>query len=224
MREKVKEHIANCLRCVEYSPPSGKPEGLLHNIKKESIPFHTIHVDHMGPLEKSSQGNKHLLVIVDAFTKFVRLYACKSTKTEEVLRKLKEYFRAYSRPRRLISDRGTAFTSALFKDFMQSEKIEHILVAVGTPRANGQVERFNRVIAPALAKLSDVPTKWDREIERVEFSLNNTVCRATADTPSRLLFGVDQAGTANDCVKLLLQELTEPERNLAATVKKQRLV
>lgn len=214
MREKVKAHINNCLRCVEFSPMSGKQEGFLRSIKKGNLPFHTIHIDHMGPLEKSTQGNKHLLVIVDAFTKFTKLYACKSTKSEETIRKLREYFRAYSKPKRIISDRGTAFTSLLFKDFTDTGKIEHVLTAVGTPRANGQVERFNRVIAPALAKLSEDPKKWDRHVEKVEFSINNTVCRATGETPSRLLFGIEQSGESNDCIKLLLEKINEPERDL----------
>ena len=170
----------------------------------------------MGPLEKSTQGYKHILVIVDAFTKFLKLFPCKSTKSEETIKKLKEYFRAYSRPKRLISDRGTAFTSTTFKDFMNAEKIEHVLVAVGTPRANGQVERFNRVIAPALAKLAETPKKWDRELERVEFACNNTICRSTGETPSKLLFGVDQIAEISDCMRLLLNELLEDDRNLPA--------
>lgn len=162
MRDKIQEYIYNCLRCVEFSPPSGKREGHLHNIPKSDIPFDTIHVDHCGPLEKTGKGYRHLFVIVDAFTKHVRLFPCKSTTTDEVLKHLKDYFRSYGRPKRIISDRGTAFTSDVFRDFVNNEMINHVLVAVGTPRANGQVERYNRVIAPMLPKLSETPDKWDR--------------------------------------------------------------
>ena len=38
---------------------------------------------------------------------------------------------------------------------MSAEGIEYVLVAVGTPRVNGQVERFDRVIVPAVAELSE---------------------------------------------------------------------
>jgi len=57
MCEKVREYIVNCLKCIEFSPPSGKAEGYLHNIPKEGLPFATIHVDHMGPLEKTREGS-----------------------------------------------------------------------------------------------------------------------------------------------------------------------
>lgn len=73
MREKVKKHIANCLRCIEFSSPNDKGERFLHNIPKEKLPFATIHVDHFGSLEKTGKGNRHILLIVDAFTKFIRV-------------------------------------------------------------------------------------------------------------------------------------------------------
>ena len=87
-------------------------------------------------------------------------------------------------------------------------------MAVGTPRANGQVEQLSRVIIPALAKLSETSNKWDREIERVEFSINNNVSRSTGDTPSRLLFGVEQVGEKSDCVRLMLNSMLDTDRNL----------
>lgn len=174
LKERVREYISNCLKCIEFSPTSGKLEGYLHNIPKGKLPFQTVHVDHYGPLEKTEKGYRYVLSLIDGFTKFIKLYSCKTTKTEEVIRHLKDYFCAYSKPRRLISDRGTCFTSQLFAKFMEEESIQHVLIAVGTPRANGQVERFNRVLTPMLAKLCDAPEKWDSVLRDVEFSLNNT--------------------------------------------------
>ena len=115
MRKKVKNHISNCLKCIDFSHPSGKFEGYLHSLDK-FLPFQTIHIDDYGPLERYGRGYKHILSIVD-FTKYIKLYPCKSTKYEEAIRHLKEYFRYYSKPKRLISDRGTCFTSALIYRF-----------------------------------------------------------------------------------------------------------
>jgi len=165
LREKVKEYIANCLRCIEFNSSSGKKEGHLHNIPKEGLPFQTIHVDHCGPLERTGRGSRHIFSIIDAFIKFIKLYACKSTTSEESIKHLRNYCQTYSKPRRIVSDRGTAFTSDRFKEFITNESIQHILVAVGTPRANGQVERFNRVVVPMVVKLCDDPTKWDQKIK-----------------------------------------------------------
>jgi len=97
---------------------------------------------------------------------------------------------------------------------VKSAAVDHVLVTVGTPRANRQVERFNRVITPMLAKLSETPTKWDQSLRDVEFSLNNTVCRATDETPARLLFGLEQRGKLNDLLRGLVQLDAGVERDL----------
>lgn len=214
MREKIKAHIENCLKCIEFSPSNGKQEGYLHNVSKGVLPFDTVHLDDYGPLEKSRRGNKYVFAAVDAFTKHIRLFPCKTTKSDEVISHLRDYFRAYSRPRRVISDRGTSFTSKAFRDFLEDMSVAHVLVAVGTPRANGQIERFNRVLTPLLAKLSTTPEKWDEVLNDVEFALNNTVCRSTGETPAMLLFGVRQAGDISDNIRKVLEAQTVPERNL----------
>lgn len=213
MRKKIKNYIKNCLKCIEFSPFSGKQEGYLHSIPKGNLPFQTYHVDHYGPLEKTNRGYKYILSVIDAFTKFSRLYPCKSLTSEEATKHLREYFRCYSKPRRLISDRGSAFTSDEFKNFLKEESVEHILM-VGTPRANGQIERLNRVLTPMLAKMSDSLNKWDQIIDLVEFAMNNTVCRSIGNTPSQLLFGIDQLGRINDTLRLCLNNYMAENRDL----------
>jgi len=92
---------------------------------------------------------------------------------------------------------------------MKKESIEHVLIATGTPRANGLIERLNRTLTPMLAKMSDDPRKWDQVLESVEFAINNTICRSTGNTPSKLLFGLDQVGAIKDLVRLSLEQSIE---------------
>lgn len=214
MKEKVKNDIANCLRCIEFSLSSGKKEGYLHSILEDNLPFSTVHIDHCGPSEKTGHGYKYILSIVDAFTKFIKLYTCKGTTSDESIKHLQYYCETYSKPRRIISDRGTTFTSDQLKKFIDKNCIEHVLVAVSTPRANGQVERFNRVITPMIEKLCEDPTKWDKVLNHVEFAMNNTVCCSTGETPSKMLFGVDQIGEVNDKLKIIKSSESFTNRDL----------
>lgn len=55
LKVKVKTHISNCLKCISYSPSSGKTEGTLHSIPKGNLPFNTLHIDHLGPIDKHCQ-------------------------------------------------------------------------------------------------------------------------------------------------------------------------
>ena len=88
------------------------------------------------------------------------------------------------------------------------------MIAVGTPRANGQVERFNKNLTPMLAKLCESPERWDRVLQYVEFAINFTICRSTGETTSKLLFGVDKVGEINDNVRYVVESLAEVNRNL----------
>lgn len=110
MRDKLNKFIRNCLKCIYYSSPSTKNERNLFNIENKPIPFDTLHVDHFGPLPSIRSKRKHILVVVDSFTKFTKLYAVNSPGTKEACCALRKYFEYYSRPIRIISDRGTCFT------------------------------------------------------------------------------------------------------------------
>lgn len=157
----MKSYIKNCLKCIEFAPLIGKSEGYLHAIPKGDLPFQTYHINHYGLLQKTGEGYKYILSIVDGLTKFIRLYPCRSTSANESIKYVKEYFRCYSKLRRLVSDRGSAFMSEEFKNFIKQESINHVLIAVGMSHVNGQVERLNSVLTSMITKFSDSQKKWD---------------------------------------------------------------
>lgn len=72
--------------------------------------------------------------------------------------------------------------------------------ATACPRANGQVERYNKTLVPILAKLVDKEKKdWGFLLEKVELVMNNMISSATGESPAKLLFGVNQnVGSKSD--------------------------
>lgn len=220
LKQKICEHISNCLKCIEYSPKSGKREGVLSNIPKGDLPFETLHIDHYGPLECTGSKNKYIFEIIDGFTKFIKFYACRTTKTNELIKHLKSYFNYYSVPKVIVADRGSCFTSKEFKLFVESYGIKLNLIASGAPWANGQIERMNRVLTPVLSKLTDNINKWDTVLDEVTFCFNNSVSRSTGQTPSKLLFGRNQIGKIKDNLRLYLESVNEHDCNLEEIRKK----
>ncbi|XP_036346535.1 uncharacterized protein K02A2.6-like, partial [Rhagoletis pomonella] len=221
MRDKISRFIQNCIKCIIYSAPARSNEHNLFSIPKKPIPFDTLHLDHFGPLPAIKSKRKHILVAIDAFTKFVKLYPVNSTSTKEVCCSLDKYFSYYSRPRRIITDRGTCFTSLEFSNFLLKRNIGHVKVAVASPQANGQVERVNRVLKTMLSKLTETidHADWTAKLSQVEYALNNTVHSTTKHTPSDLLFGVNQRGCIVDEFTECTEEklLDETTRDLEKT-------
>lgn len=174
IRRKCEEYIRNCLKCISFAPVSGKPEeGSLYPIPKGNIPFETIHIDHFGPMNKQVSYKKYILVVVDAFSKFVQLYATKTTNASEVIGNLTRFFQCYSTPKVVVSDRSSSFTSVEFEDFLKERDIKHVKIATGSSQANGQIERVNRVFTPMIAKLSDHTSgpQWYRILGEIEYSI-----------------------------------------------------
>ncbi|GFS62980.1 retrovirus-related Pol polyprotein from transposon 17.6 [Trichonephila clavipes] len=122
---------------------TGKKEGFLNPISKESIPLSTYHVDFIGPLPSTNKSYQHIFTVVDAFTKFTWLYPVKTVSAESALEKLKQQQKTFGNPIRIISDRDSGFTSKLFNDYCDEENIQHLQIATGVPRGNGQVERIH---------------------------------------------------------------------------------
>lgn len=208
MKQKIEKYRKGCVKCIMYTAPHRPNARALHSIPKEPRPFHTIHLDHLGPLPSLQSKRKHILVVIDAFTKFARLYPVLTKSTKEVKAALIKYFDYYSRPVRCITDRGSCFTSKEFAEFLKDKNIDHVKVAVHSPQANGQVERVNRTLVGIVAKLSEAVghADWVKQLGKIEFAFNNTVNRSIGDTPSRVLFGVNQRGEIIDKLSEYLEE------------------
>ncbi|GFX77155.1 transposon Tf2-6 polyprotein [Trichonephila clavipes] len=151
------------------------------------------------------------LTLTDVFTKFSWLYLVKTVSENSVLDKLRLQQKTFGNAKRIITDRGSVFTSKAFNDYCVEEEIQHLQIATGVPRGNGQVERIHRTLIPVLTKLSlDGPTKWYRHVDRLQRILNSTVSRSTKWTPFELLTGVQMRNKEDLKIRdLLMQGLEE---------------
>lgn len=193
LRRFVKKYVDACIECAYNKDNASRQKtGHLFPIEKISVPFHTIHIDHLGPFVKSKTGNTHILTIVDGFTKYVFVRAVKDTKTKSTIKVLQSIFYDFGIPARIISDRGTSFTSTAFKDFCSENGIKHVLNAVACPRANGQAERYNQIVLNSLAtqNCNSHERDWDKQLGKIQWGINNTVSSTTQKTPTEALFGV----------------------------------
>ncbi|GFU27273.1 transposon Ty3-I Gag-Pol polyprotein, partial [Nephila pilipes] len=116
---------------------------------------------HLGPLVTSSKKYKHVFAVIDAFSKFTWLYPTKSTEAAEAINRLENQRHVYGNPARIITDKGSTFTSSTFEDYCNKQNILHISITAGLLRSNGQIEKQNSTIIAVLSNLSVYnPEKW----------------------------------------------------------------
>lgn len=115
LTEHVKKYISSCLKCIIFSPKEGKGEGLLNLIDKGNTPFQTIHIDHFGPINQTKGRFKHILVIVDMFSKFLALYPVRTVVAKETCSNCHNILNVIVlKPFKIMSDRGSCFRSEIF--------------------------------------------------------------------------------------------------------------
>lgn len=207
LHSKVESVIRNCVPCILAERKHGKAECFLNPIEKGDTPLDTFHIDYLGPLQSTKKSYAHIFVTVDAFSKFVWLYATKTTSAADAIERLRRQSHIFGNPRRIVSDRGSAFTSREFKEYCQSENIKHQLTTTGVTRANGQVERVNRTLIPLLTKLSaPKPGEWHKYLNAVQLCLNTTLQRSIGMTPFRVLLGIHPRIKDNPDIRELLDK------------------
>lgn len=214
MKLRIREYLNNCVKCLNFSIAAGKIEGEMEVVDTVAKPMSTLHVDHYGPLEEAKEKYKYILVTVDAFTKYVWLNPCHSTTSEEVIAHLTNLTGQFGLPDKIISDRGTAYTSKNFATFVKDNGIKHILTAVASPLANGQVERVNRFMRSTLAKMVDEPSKWSEILSKVQYVLNNTLHKSIKTTPFKPLLGYSQRNKNDKELSKLIDDLVTVDKNI----------
>lgn len=188
MRQYVKKYLDACIECAYNKRPGGTTEGQLYVSATVPTPFRTIHIDHLGPFPKSAKGNAHVIAVVDAFSRYVVVKAARTTDSRAVISMLVELAQYFGNPGRIVSDRGTAYTSKAFADYCKNHNIIHIKNAVRTPRANGQVERINQLIAMYLRTTNVDTRRWDVDLRKFQWTINTQINKTTKCCPNDIVF------------------------------------
>ena len=80
--------------------------------------------------------------MVDTYSKWPEVAVMSSTTSEKTINVLRTMFAQHGLPEQLVSDNGPQFTSSEFSQFLQNNRIKHILSAPHHPASNGLAERF----------------------------------------------------------------------------------
>lgn len=191
MSKYVKKFTDSCVVCKSSKGSSGARQVQLHSIPKSTIPWHTVHVDISGKLSGKSERKEYCSVLIDSFTKFVLLNYAPSLNSSTAVSSLKKAINLFGTPKRVIADRGRSYDCSEFKEFCEKHNIDLHLIATGSPRANGQVERVMRTLKNILSIIeSGSNDTWQDQISEIQLALNSTRCRVTGFSPLELMFGI----------------------------------
>jgi hypothetical protein len=71
-------------------------------------------LDSVGPFRTAPDGYKHILVVVDKFTKWIEARPVAKVTSEEAAKFMGDITHRFGVPNRIITDLGATFTSSAF--------------------------------------------------------------------------------------------------------------
>ena len=146
MIRDVKLYINSCRVCYINKKPNVKPKDNL-KLYHAGFSMERVHIDLLGPFMISSLGNKHILMMIDQFTKWLECAPIPNQNTETVVQNFLAHSVVSSGcPLEVHTDQDKQFDGNLFKAFCDLPKITKTWTMPYHPASNGQVEHYNCLI------------------------------------------------------------------------------
>ena len=190
MNADITNFIQLCQICAQTKLNPHHKKAPLQSINV-SEPFVFWAMDYMGPLPETTQGNRHLLVVMDHFTKWCEIFPTKDQKARTVAEILvSKVFSRFGPPTVIHSDQGRNFESSLIHEICGLMGIHKSRTSAYHPQCDGLVERQNRTLQDMLtAYVSQHQHDWDRWVDLVAYAYNTSIHASTGYSPYQMVFG-----------------------------------
>ena len=145
-------------------------------------------MDIVGPLPPS-EGNTYLFTIIDRYTRWPAAIPLPRATAETCARALvNHWITSFGVPDDITSDRGTQFTSHLWKQLNKLLGIKASYTTAYHPQANGMIERIHRQLKASL-KARATSHRWTDDISLVLLGLRSTTRDDTGLAPCDYVYG-----------------------------------
>ena len=193
MYKWIENLIAKCLDCQKINK-NGERD--IHEAPLEKwtdtvpFPFHTVHIDHKGPLNPPSNAKHHCLVIVDSFSRFIQVYPVRSTDAVDTINALEKFILSFRIPQKLVYDKGSAFMNQDFTSYIHELGITPAPRTAYSPWTRGKVEIQNKHLgAHFRIFLEQARGKWDKLAPKFSFSQYLVPNASTGISSYEIVFG-----------------------------------
>jgi hypothetical protein len=224
MDRDVARFISKCVSCQKYKNYNSRAAPL----KVTTIPancFDEISLDVVGPLPNSSDGNRYALCVQDRLSRWVQFSPMTNAGSEMTCRTfLREWVTVFGPPKRLITDRGTNFTSVYFDELAKFLGTKPTQTVAYRPQANGQNERTHRDFHQYISIYVEQSDRrnWDTLLKLASWSHNSSYHDVLQASPYEVVFGI-KPNISNMWIPSKINEIDESQLKEYFGLKKEKL-
>ncbi|WVZ62884.1 LOW QUALITY PROTEIN: hypothetical protein U9M48_012576 [Paspalum notatum var. saurae] len=192
MKRAVVEYVAVCDTCQRVKAEHQRPAGLLQPLKIPEWKWEEISMDFIVGLPRTRKGYNSIWVVVDRLTKVAHFIPVNTTYSGARLAELyiSRIVCLHGVPKRIISDRGSQFTSRFWEQLHDSLDSKLRFSTAYHLQTDGQTERTNQILEDMLRACAiQYGTSWDKSLPYAEFSYNNSYQAGPKKSPFEAPYG-----------------------------------
>ena len=191
MYEDIRQYVRTCEVCQQSKrafntkPPPLQPQAV------DDV-FGRWQMDILSGLPTTKDKYKHILVMVDSYSKWVELFPLRTQEAQEVATVIfREIISRYGAMRSILSDRGRNFMSKLVQALAEMFDIKQHFTSPYHPMTNGLTESKNIYILQALrAYCKGQQDDWPELLPGIMMAYRSTPCtQSTQFSPFFMLYG-----------------------------------
>jgi hypothetical protein len=212
---KVEETVRKCIPCLAVNNQNGcQPPVKPHELPKG--PWQVIEMDLQGPYPTG----EYTFVMIDRYSKWPEIAIFqKAPKAGDVQKAMSLVFDDKGVPFKCQSDNGSPFQSEELKRFSRKEGFILKHVTPEWPRANGEVERFNRSVKAAVQKGKLENKSIKDSIQPFLRAYRASPHSTTAISPYQAMFGrrmkIDMPLTPGDSSAICREDVERRQKKMA---------
>ena len=190
MRKDVRNFIERCPCCQKMNRTKVRNNINPFTLASANV-MERVAIDTIGPIDEKGK-NKYIIVIIDAFTRYTKLYPAESTKAEHALTAMLDWISQFGCPSEIVSDNGTQFVNQLIDSFTQVAGIDHATIHAYSHEENGMVERANKEVNRHLRAMTydkKIRSDWQLYLPLAQRILNTMTHTSLGVSPSQMLYG-----------------------------------
>ena len=191
MHEDVRRVVSVCPKCAMEKAERARPAGEMRSfdIFEPSV---QVAIDCLGPITESLDGNIHIIVAIDTFTRFMDAKAVPDITAPTFNLFLIEYCSRYGVPNTILTDQSTTFCNAMTSEILKVFGASHVKATPHHSQSNAIVERSIQTLQEKLRLVLEDPiqeTNWDTVLPIAILAINTTYHKSIGYTPFEMTFG-----------------------------------
>ena len=177
MKREIAKYVAECHTCQRVKAEHQSPAGKLQPLPIPNWKWEEIGMDFVTGLPMTKNHKDMIWVIVDRLTKSAHFLAVNQKDSSEKLAEIyvNEIVSKHGVPKKIVTDRGSVFTSAFWRNLQKSLRSQLDFSTAYHPQTGGQTERTNQILEDMLRACAlDFGGSWNEHLPLAEFSYNNS--------------------------------------------------